>query len=327
MEITTKDYDESLQSLRWAGSLITYISHRVWAIRLMHRLLGLTVGSQLKGFDNEEIQVPSTTTPDHSIRVRIYKPLDAEGPLPVMVYMHGGGYQVGVPEQDHPFYEQIVSKRKIAIVAPDYRCSVAHNSPYPHGLNDCYDVVQYCKSHAQELGLMDNQYALAGHSAGGGLTAALTLKVIDAKAVDLAFVMPVYPMLDHRMETKSAQEMIGTWVWDKESNRGAWGRYLADLPDPENVPDYASPALREELGNFPPTISWVGTLEPFKDEVIIFMEKLKKAGVPTQFHLFEGGFHGFETVGPSTKLGMEAMEFQVGAFAEYYDAYIQGAKK
>ena len=153
----------------------------------MHRLTSLTVGAKLDGFDNDEIQIPSTTTAGHSIRARVYKPLNAKGPLPVFIYLHGGGYQVGLPEQDHAFYENILRKRNVAIVAPDYRLSIAHNSPYPHGLNDCYDTVKYCKEHAHELGLMDKKFILCGHNAGGGMAAALTLKVVDAKLVDLAF--------------------------------------------------------------------------------------------------------------------------------------------
>ena len=109
-------------------------------------------------------------------------------------------------------------------------------------------------------------------------------------------------------------EFVGTWSWDKESNKGGWGRYLANLPEGEPVPDYASPGLREDLSTLPSIISWVGLLEPFRDEVIEFIEKLKKASVPTKFRVFEGGFHGFEALDGTTKLGMEAMEFQAGFF-------------
>jgi len=132
--------------------------------------------------------------------------------------------------------------------------------------------------------------------------------------------MPIYPMLDHRMATKSAREMVGTAVWDRRSNALAWENYLGHLKG--NIPDHASPALRQDLSDMPPTISWVGDVEPFKDETIAYMTALERAGVPTKFKLYEGGFHGFETVLPKAGVSMDANEFQVSAFAEFYDKYL-----
>lgn len=89
---------------------------------------------------------------------------------------------------------------------------------------------------------------------------------------------------------------------------------------PDDVPEYASPGLREDVSNLPPSISFVGTLEPFKDELVTFMNILKAANcIPTNFKVFEGGFHGFEVLGPTTDMGIEANNFQINAFAEYYD--------
>ncbi len=88
------------------------------------------------------------------------------------------------------------------------------------------------------------------------------------------------------------------------------------------MPEYASPALRTELAVLPPTISWVGTVEPFRDETIAYMEALEAAGVPTRFRLFEGGFHGFETIATKTEIGKAAVEFEGAAFADFYDLYL-----
>ena len=66
--------------------------------------------------------------------------------------------------------------------------------------------------------IKDGNFITAGHSGGGGLTAALTLKVVGTQAVNIAFQMPVYPMLDHRMQAQSAQDLVGTMVWDRDTN-------------------------------------------------------------------------------------------------------------
>ncbi len=317
---TRSDYHPDLQSAYRTGRIVTWAAHRNWALKLMHRLaFQPAVGSNAKGILSEEITIPSVATPGHMIRARVYRPAAAKGPLPAMLYMHGGGYQVGVPEQAHAFYEDIISRRDIVIVAPAYRLSL-QGHPYPAGHNDCFDTLVYMKENAAELGIRDDKFVTAGHSGGGGMTAAVTLKVVDTQAAKIAFQMPIYPMLDHRNQTKSAREMVGSLVWDHGTNARAWANYIGHLKG--EVPDYASPALREDLSNLPPTISFVGDMEPFKDETIAYIDALNAAGVPTKFKLYKGAFHGFEVLLPKVPISKDANEFQLSAFAEYYDAYL-----
>lgn len=319
-KLTRDMYHEDLQSSYGAGRAVTWIARRNWGLRLMHRLMMKPlVGTKIDGITNEEIFIDSPSSPGHKIRVRVYKPKDAKGPLPAMLYAHGGGYQVGVPEQAHPFFEDLLARRDVAIFAPAYRLSLAGH-PYPDGLNDCYDTLLHMKANAATLGIRDDKMIIAGHSGGGGMAAAVTLKTVDSKAVDIAFQMPIYPMIDHRMITKSATEMVGSAVWDRRSNALAWQNYLGHMTG--DIPDYASPALRRDVSNLPPTISFVGDMEPFKDETIAYMEALDKAGIETKFKLYPGGFHGFETVAPNAPVSKDAMAFQADAFAEFYDKYL-----
>ena len=152
------------------------------------------------------------------------------------------------------------------------------------------------------------------------MTAAVTLKARDTQDVKLAFQMPIYPMLDHRRITESSQ-MLGSTMWDANINTFAWNLYLRNLSG--EVPSYASPALNEDYRDFPPTISFVGDLEPFLDENKAYIEALKKAGVPVKFKVFEGGYHGFEVGSPEAAIAKEANKFQLDAFEEFYDTYIQ----
>lgn len=317
--IPRSNYHKDLQSSVTAGNVVNWIAQRNWGLRMMQRLMMKPlVGQQIDGLINEEIFIPSTSSPGHNIRARVYKPKDAKGPLPGLIYAHGGGYQVGVPEQAHAFFEDLIKRRDVAIIAPAYRLSL-DGHPFPHGLNDCYDTLLYMKSEAKTLGLRDDKFIIAGHSGGGGMAAALTHKTIDSKAADIAFQMPIYPMIDHRMQTKSAQ-MTGSAIWDRGSNSRAWDNYLGHLGG--DVPEYASPALRSDLSGLPPTISFVGDMEPFKDETIAYMTALEKAGVPTKFKLYEGAFHGFEVVATKAPVSLDAMAFQADAFAEFYDLYL-----
>ncbi|OJJ23981.1 hypothetical protein BKI52_04605 [marine bacterium AO1-C] len=225
---------------------------------------------------------------------------------------------MGIPEMAMPFYSDIIKRRKVVIVAPDYRLS--QKNPFPAGFNDCYDVLLWMRDNAEELNIDPDNFIIAGHSAGGGMTAAITLKVRDTKDVKLAFQMPIYPMLDHRMITASSK-MLGSTMWDANINAFAWNLYLRNLEGP--VTAYASPALNEDYRDFPPTISFVGDLEPFYDENIAYIEALKSAAVPVEFKVFKGAYHGFEVGSPKTAIGKEANKFQLDAFEKFYDQYIQ----
>jgi acetyl esterase/lipase len=215
--------------------------------------------------------------------------------------------------------QNYINKRPCVVVAPDYR--KAHKEPYPAALNDCYDTLLWIQENADELGIKADKFVVAGHSAGGGLTAAVTLKACDTGEVDIAFQMPIYPMIDHRQNTESAMAMDqGVPAWNARNNALGWKMYLRDVEG--DVPPYASPSLATNYKHMPPTITFVGDLEPFKDETINYVEALRKEGIPVKFELFEGAFHAFETVAKNAGVSKKANKFQYDAWAEYYDQYL-----
>jgi acetyl esterase/lipase len=206
-------------------------------------------------------------------------------------------------------------------VAPDYRKSVKH--PFPAGFNDSYDTLLWMKENAEQLHLLPDQFIVAGHSAGGGLTAAIALKARDTKQVNIAFQMPIYPMIDHRQITPSSQNMKKAPIWDSNNTKIAWDYYLRDLRENNKaIPPYASPSLNDHYEGLPPTITFVGDLEPFRDETIAYVEALKMAGIPVKFKLFKRAFHSFEIAASNSQMAKEANRFLFDAFGEYYDKYI-----
>lgn len=319
MQVNQNMYDAELRPYYRTQRIMAYLGSRDWGVNLLNLAAGTFKGNRIKGLQNEEKFLASSSTPGHQIRVRIYRPEGATGKLPAMLYIHGGGYMLGLPENAPEFYQDILQKRDMAIIAPDYRRSQKH--PYPAGFNDCYDTLLWMKAQAEALNILPEKFVIAGHSAGGGMTAALTLKARDTKDASIAFQMPIYPMIDHRQITESSK-MMGAPVWDARNNRFAWNHYLKGIQGQE-IPAYASAALNTDYTDFPPTISFVGDLEPFRDETVAYMEALQQAGVPTKFREFKGAFHGFEVMATNTKLATEANQFQLAAFAEFFDRYVQ----
>ena len=318
MTVTKEMHDKELQAQYGQLRFLVSMNSRSWGLKIINGLVRLTKGQKIKDAINETHHVSSNHTKGRKIRTRAFRPAGtATETLPAMIYFHGGGYMMGIPEMANVFYEDILKRRKVAIFSPDYR--VSQKDPFPAGFNDCYDVLLWVRDNAKELNINPNKIIIAGHSAGGGMAAAITLKVRDTGDIKPVFQMPIYPMLDHRMITKSSK-MLGSTMWDANINARAWGLYLRNIKG--EVPKYASPALNEDYSEFPPTISFVGDLEPFYDENVAYIEALKKASVPVKFKIFKGGYHGFEVGSPKAKISIEANNFQLDAFEEFYDKYI-----
>ncbi|MEM7097727.1 MAG: alpha/beta hydrolase [Pseudomonadota bacterium] len=274
-------------------------------------------GKSIEGLDCEEVHVPSQDT-QWQIRVRIYRPPGYSDPLPAMLYIHGGGYIIGSPETSHGLIERFINTRPCVVIAPDYR--KAGTKPFPAGFNDCYDTLLWAKANADTLGIRADKFIVAGHSAGGGLTAAVTLKARDTQDLQIAFQMPIYPMIDDR-QPDDPDRFIETPVWDAELNKIGWSAYLAQLhARGEEIPVYAAPARNTDYSNFPPTISFVGDLEPFYWEDVDYAKALEAAGVEIAFKVYEGCFHAFDMMGEG--IADEAKNFTYDQFAKFYDRYL-----
>jgi len=318
MKVTKEMHDKGLQAQYGQFRTTIAINSTKLGVKVINSLVRLSKGQKVKNAINASHDVSSSYTKGHQIRTMDVRPAGTENEiLPAMIYFHGGGYMMGIPEMSNTFYVDVLKKRNVAIFSPDYRLS--QKDPFPAGFNDCYDVLLWMRDNAKRLKIDPNKIIIAGHSAGGGMAAAITLKARDTKDLKPAFQMPFYPMLDHRMITDSAK-MEGSTMWDTNINAKAWGLYHRNIKGV--VPTYASPALNNDYSDFPPTISFVGDLEPFYDETVTYIEGLKKAGVPVIFEIYKGGYHGFEVGSPKADISIKANNFQLDAFAAFYDKYI-----
>jgi acetyl esterase/lipase len=257
------------------------------------------------------------------LRARIYKPLKPMENAPGVLWIHGGGYACGLPELCVGTYRRLIAESNCVVVAPDYRLSI--EAPYPAALEDCYETLLWMKNHAKELGIREDQIIVGGESAGGGLTAALAMYARDKGEVNIAFQMPLYPMLDDRMTSESARDNNAP-VWNSRLNRTAWKLYLADLYE-KDAPVYASPARATDYSNLPPAITFVGDIEPFRDETIKYVENLRKAGVPVDFEIFKGCYHSFEVVCPKAEASRKAIDFFMNSFRYAIDHYFAPQKQ
>lgn len=304
---------------KWIRRILPYFKPSTF--RKANRILKFMKGRCGKGLRYEQVWIPRDGGPGASkLRLCIYRSPErsgdppggqssdnmfatSEASAPGLLWMHGGGYGLGIPEIDEGAFRELIRETGCVIVAPDYRLSV--EAPYPAALEDCYTALLWLKNHAASLGVRDNQLMVGGFSAGGGLAAALAIYARDKGEVSIAFQMPIYPMLDDRMITGSSRENDAP-VWNTRSNETGWRLYLSSLYDTDEVPAYAAPARLLDFRGLPPAFTFVGSVEPFFDETVEYMERLKAAGVPVNYKVFDGCFHAFDTVAKTSAPAIEA---------------------
>lgn len=231
---------------------------------------------------------------------------------PAVLWIHGGGFALGAPLQDFMFIDRFVAEGCV-VVSPMYRVSV--DEPYPAAFDDCYNTLLWMQDNCTNADGSSHPIAVGGDSAGGNLCAAVCLKARDERSVSVRFQMPLYPMLDDRPTSSSRDNNAP--VWNSEANESAWRMYLGELYGVEDVPIYAAPARAKNLSGLPPCCTYVGDIEPFHDETVAYVGRLRAAGVPVDFREFEGCFHGFDIVCPNSTPAREAAEFLMTSFRRW----------
>ncbi len=271
----------------------------------------------MKKYTVEKRKIPST---GRDIRILIFRLTAAKkepAQTPGVLWIHGGGYATGMAEM--AYFSRplaLVKKYGAVVVCVDYRLS--GEAPYPAALEDCHSALCWMKEHAGALSINDSQIMVGGESAGGGLTAALCMYARDKASVNIAYQMPLYPMLDDR-DTESSRDNHAP-IWNTKRNHVAWKLYLKGLDD---IPPYAAPARQTDYTDLPPAYTFVGDIEPFYCETLTYIENLKAAGVEASVDVYPNWFHAYDMFFPFKGVAKKAIakfEEQFCYAAEHYFA-------
>ena len=263
--------------------------------------------------------------PDREVRVRKLRIPTPHGGIPALLlsplvpprkatgilWLHGGGYVVGMKEMVHMSRAvELVKQFGAVVLSPGYRMSL--QAPYPAAMDDCYAALLYLKENAAALGVRSDQLMIGGESAGGGLTAALCIRARDEGTVNIAFQMPLYPMLDDR-DTETSRDNHGR-VWNTRRNHLAWNLYLRGT-DRAHLSPYAAPARLTDFSGLPPAYSFVGDGEPFYAETVRYFDSLRSAGIPAELDVYRTDMHAFDMMRPEDTLSIQAAEAFNARFA------------
>ncbi|MBE1499301.1 acetyl esterase/lipase [Amycolatopsis lexingtonensis] len=240
----------------------------------------------------EVVQVPGGPTGE--VETRIVRPEGVEGPLPVIVYIHGAGWVFGDFHTHQRLVRELAAGVGAAVVFPEYDRSP--EARYPVAIEQSYAVAKWVASHGSEHGLDTSRIAIAGDSVGGNMTAALTL--LAKQRGDVTFKQQVlfYPVTDANFDTESYLKFAEGYFLGREGMKWFWDQYTTDPAQRAEITASPLRASLEELAGLPPALVITGEADVLRDEGEAYAAKLRQAGVPVTAVRYQGIIHDFVMV-------------------------------
>ena len=225
--------------------------------------------------------------PASRIPVRIYTP-DGDGPRPLVVYFHGGGWVIGDLEiVDRPL-RTIANRSGAVVVSVDYRLAPEHIAPA--AFDDCYAATEWAAANAAELGADPARLVVAGDSAGGHLAASVAQAAKDRGGPAIAAQVLLFPVTNFDFSTASYTDNAEGYLLTRGAMEWFWAHYLGAQSDDQ---DYLCPGRREDCSGLPPAYVATAEYDPLRDEGEAYAGKLSAAGVPVTRTRFDGMLHDF----------------------------------
>ena len=229
--------------------------------------------------------------PTGSVPVRIVRPAGVAGPLPVVVYVHGGGWILGDRNTHDRVVREIAVGAGAAVVFVDYDRSP--EARYPVAIEQAYAATRYVVDQSASLRIDPSRLAVVGDSVGGNMAAALTLMARQRRGPKIAFQVLFYPVTDADFDTASYTRFAdGPWL-TKRAMQWFWDAYLPD-PAARKQPT-ATPlnASLHELAGLPEALVIVDENDVLRDEGEAYARRLSDAGVRVTSVRYNGTIHDF----------------------------------
>ncbi|SOD98768.1 alpha/beta hydrolase [Blastococcus haudaquaticus] len=243
--------------------------------------------------DEKWITVPAEVG---DVRVRIVKPTRALGDLPVVLYVHGGGWVLGNADTHDRLVRELASGARAAVVFVEYDRSP--EARYPVAIEQAYATARWITAHGASEGLDASRMAVAGDSVGGNMTTALTL--MAKQRGDVAFVHQsmYYPVTDAAQDTASYVQFADGPHLTAKAMAWFWDCYAPEEQARAEITASPLRATREQLAGLPPAFLIVDENDVLRDEGEAYARRLLDAGVPTTSVRYNATIHDFMMLNP-----------------------------
>jgi acetyl esterase len=282
LELHTQQFVDGL-----AGAPPIYTLSPAEARAVLERAQSIPVGKP--GAQIEDTAFP--VGPTGSVPIRIVRPNGGPGTLPVVVYVHGGGWILGDRNTHDRVVREIAVGAGAVVVFVDYDRSP--EARYPVAIEQAYAATRYVVDHSADLRVDPSRLAVVGDSVGGNMAAALTLMARERRGPKIAFQVLFYPVTDADFDTASYTRFAeGPWL-TKRAMEWFWDAYLPD-PAARKQPT-ATPlnASLHELAGLPEALVIVDENDVLRDEGEAYARKLSDAGVRVTAVRYNGTIHDF----------------------------------
>ena len=230
------------------------------------------------------------------VAVRIVRPAGAIGSLPVILYMHGGGWVLGNAITHDRLVRELAVGTGAAVVFVEYERSP--EARYPVAIEQGYATAQWIEREGAAYHLDPDRIAIAGDSVGGNMTAALALMASERGDVRFVHQSLYYPVTDAAMDTASYEEFAGGYFLTAKAMAWFWDAYAPDVE--RRSEPFASPlrASDEQLAELPPALVIVDEADVLRDEGEAYAARLRAAGVEVTTVRYDGITHDFMMLNP-----------------------------
>lgn len=242
--------------------------------------------------DKLEKHYESFTAEDgYEIPVKIYRPKNATGSLPVVMFFHGGGFMTCSVETHDYVPSYLAAEAGVIAINVEYR--LAPEYKFPRGLEDCYLACKWAIEHKEKLGIVEDRLFVCGDSSGGNFAAAIALMAKDRKEFDVYGQILIYPVTDvAEAVEKRSLEVYGSVCGTEEHPTPVLTSYFKNIKADAGKP-YASPLLADDLEGLPKALFIQAECDGLVDDGLMYAKRLKDAGVPVECKVYEGMPHAF----------------------------------
>ena len=258
--------------------------------------------------------------PAGEIPIRVYRP-QGTGPFGVLVFYHGGGWVIGDLDTHDRECRLLCKGAGCLVVSVDYRLAPEH--PFPAAVDDAFAALKWIGQNTAELGGDPRRIAVGGDSAGGNLSAVMTLLARDEGGPPLCYQLLVYPAVDaranvdYRSRVKNAEAPFLT----QATMDYFIGHYLGGRAAGRSRKDFRmSPLLAESHRDLPPALLVTAEFDPLRDEGEAYARALEAARVPVILHRYDGMPHVFFQLSPILDAGKQLIDEVSAALREVFEA-------